>query len=166
LVACTPTPGGGSAPACGGARLRLTDHLDGTTPGSNRRALLIDGEGMLAAGPRAGGLLTSRRTWVRAADLTEPAPSWVVAKRAITVRWPSVGRPRRACQIRSFAGLSVRGRPYHTNMCSYGLKPLDRVRPAKFLPPAAVAELVDAQASGACVLRGVEVRILSAASGR
>ena len=31
--------------------------------------------------------------------------------------------------------------------------------------PAAVAELVDAQASGACVLRDVEVRLLSAASG-
>ena len=37
--------------------------------------------------------------------------------------------------------------------------------PAKFLPPAAVAELVDAQASGACVLRDVEVRVLSAAWG-
>lgn len=37
--------------------------------------------------------------------------------------------------------------------------PLDRV-----IRPAAVAELVDAQASGACALRGVEVRVLSAAS--
>ena len=36
---------------------------------------------------------------------------------------------------------------------------LDRV-----IPAAAVAELVDAQASGACALRGVEVRVLSAAS--
>src|ERR1700744_5113426 len=34
------------------------------------------------------------------------------------------------------------------------------------LTRAAVAELVDAQASGACVLRDVEVRVLSAASGR
>ena len=31
--------------------------------------------------------------------------------------------------------------------------------------PAAVAELVDAQASGACALRGVEVQVLSAALG-
>src|SRR6478672_11507205 len=35
---------------------------------------------------------------------------------------------------------------------------------AKLRGPAAVAELVDAQASGACVLRDVEVRVLSAAS--
>jgi hypothetical protein len=35
---------------------------------------------------------------------------------------------------------------------------------AKLPKPAAVAELVDAQASGACVLRDVEVRLLSAAS--
>src|SRR5689334_12270630 len=40
----------------------------------------------------------------------------------------------------------------------------DVPHPANFLPPAAVAELVDAQASGACVLRDVEVRVLSAAS--
>ena len=37
---------------------------------------------------------------------------------------------------------------------------------ARLAGPAAVAELVDAQASGACVLRDVEVRLLSAASGR
>jgi hypothetical protein len=34
---------------------------------------------------------------------------------------------------------------------------------AKLRDPAAVAELVDAQASGACVPRDVEVRLLSAA---
>ena len=32
-----------------------------------------------------------------------------------------------------------------------------------YVTPAAVAELADAQASGACVLRDVEVRLLSAA---
>jgi hypothetical protein len=38
--------------------------------------------------------------------------------------------------------------------------------PYKYSFPAAVAELADAQASGACVLRDVEVRLLSAAEPR
>ena len=38
--------------------------------------------------------------------------------------------------------------------------------PYKYCFPAAVAELADAQASGACVLRDVEVRLLSAAEPR
>ena len=40
----------------------------------------------------------------------------------------------------------------------------ERLKPVEFRLRAAVAELVDAQASGACVRKNVEVRVLSAAS--
>ena len=69
--------------------LRPTDPLKTTDPvtdalrGSTRRSFLIDGAGVLAAGSLAGGLLTSRRTWARAADLTEPAVSQVGALRVL-----------------------------------------------------------------------------------
>jgi phospholipase C len=69
--------------------LRPTDPLKTTDPvtdalrGSTRRSFLIDGAGVLAAGSLAGGLLTSRRTWARAADLTEPAASQVGALRVL-----------------------------------------------------------------------------------
>ena len=39
----------------------------------------------------------------------------------------------------------------------------ERLKPVEFRLRAAVAELVDAQASGACVRKNVEVRLLSAA---
>ena len=62
-----------------------------------------------------------------------------------------------------YAGLSVQRLAYSTNMCSAAPRSLKGYRPDNFTVSAAVAELVDARASGARVLRGVEVRILSAA---
>ncbi len=85
LVAC-PLAGVDSVAAARiGAVLRSTDpfkpanSVSDALRGSARRAFLIDGAGIIAAGSLAGGLLTSGRTWTRAADLTEPAPSQVDA---------------------------------------------------------------------------------------
>jgi phospholipase C len=63
--------------------LKTTDPVNDALRGSTRRAFLIDGAGIVAAGSLAGGLLTSRRTWARAADLTEPAASQVEALRVL-----------------------------------------------------------------------------------
>ena len=51
---------------------------------------------MLAAGSLAGGLLTSRRTWARAADLADPAASQVAALRVLgrsSMRLPGSSGP-------------------------------------------------------------------------
>ena len=63
--------------------LKTTDAVNDALRGSTRRAFLVDGAGIVAAGSLAGGLLTSRRTWARAAELIHPAASQVGALRVL-----------------------------------------------------------------------------------